>query len=91
LQEWVSGISAGNLLNSCGNHIQASNAFVAFNTESSGELLYVLLSVYSIDLNYVQAVGVWAFFHLMLLADRTMDPFQVSRHMHVSFKEYGCT
>lgn len=35
-EEWIPEISAGNLMHSCGNHIQASGQFMAFNTISSG-------------------------------------------------------
>ncbi|XP_071127168.1 coronin-7-like isoform X1 [Mytilus edulis] len=35
-EEWIGDISAGNLPNSCGNHIKASCQYMAFNVDTSG-------------------------------------------------------
>ncbi|CAG2189269.1 CORO7 [Mytilus edulis] len=35
-KEWIGDISAGNLPNSCGNHIKASCQYMAFNVDTSG-------------------------------------------------------
>ncbi|XP_069131157.1 coronin-7-like [Argopecten irradians] len=35
-EEWITDLSVGNLMQSCGNHIKASGAFMAFNTISTG-------------------------------------------------------
>ncbi|XP_060082621.1 coronin-7-like [Ylistrum balloti] len=35
-EEWIPELSVGNLMHSCGNHIKASGAFMAFNTINTG-------------------------------------------------------
>ena len=35
-QEWITNIAAANFLPSCGNHIQASAAYIAYNSDVGG-------------------------------------------------------
>lgn len=39
LQEWITEISAANIMQSYSNHIEASALYMAFNTDSGGNRL----------------------------------------------------